>query len=76
LNDVIHPVMNCEVTNYSFRIFDRYGKLVFEGKQPQDAWNGHTNGKPMDIGVYFWVLQFKDQLGTEHLHKGDMTLLR
>lgn len=40
---IVVPKSN--LTSYVFRIFDRYGSLVFETENPDEGWNGRYQGK-------------------------------
>jgi gliding motility-associated-like protein len=79
LNDEFKLLIRCPVRNFYFRIFDRWGKPVFETDNQEAAWNGivQLNEAPSD--VYFWIADFSmdqnGQLVPFHL-KGDVTLLR
>jgi hypothetical protein len=64
-----------------FRVYDRWGALVFEGKNipfnaPNEGWDGTINGKNADTGVYVWYasVQFID--GVEQEYSGDITVIR
>ena len=64
-----------------FKIFSRWGELVFEDYnfQPNDpghSWNGLYKGAMMNPGVfaYFAEIQFID--GSKEIFKGDVTLMR
>ena len=65
----------------SFKIFDRWGALVFENAnfQPNDSnlgWDGTIKGKPLQSGVYVFtaeVLRVDGELDAIH---GEVTLLR
>jgi len=64
-----------------FRIFDRWGSLVFERKNilPNDAslgWDGKMLDKKLNPGVFAWVasVQFLD--GKKNILFGDVTLVR
>ena len=46
--------------SYEFRIFDRWGNLVFFSNQPGEAWDGNFNGKPAKQDVYVWRLIAQD----------------
>jgi len=52
---------------YSWTIYNRWGKKVFESIDSQEAWNGKNkfNGKDLADGVYFYELLFKDECVTE-----------
>ncbi len=66
-----------------FRIFDRWGNLVHteENLLPQvggtGSWDGSFNGRPLDPGVFVYVVQVRF-LGDNipKIRKGDITLLR
>ena len=61
--------------NY-FRIFNRWGKLIFETNNPTIGWDGKYNGREQDMDAYTYLLDyitFKD----EHVSKtGSVILLR
>ncbi|MCB9305463.1 MAG: gliding motility-associated C-terminal domain-containing protein [Lewinellaceae bacterium] len=63
-----------------FRIFDRWGSMVFEvpGFIPGDphGWDGTINGKPAQSGVYVWYAEFEFANGRSTLLSGDVTLFR
>jgi gliding motility-associated-like protein len=42
----------------TFQVFNRYGQLVYESKQAHIGWDGTMNGKPADIGAYFYQIKF------------------
>jgi gliding motility-associated-like protein len=76
LNDVfrgIHP--GIERTEF-FRIFNRYGKLVFQTNQPMRGWDGTFQGKPQENGVYVWIIKGFDKVGKVVEQRGTVTLLR
>lgn len=39
------------------KIFDRWGKMVFQDDNPQFLWNGKHNGKDVPEGTYYVMLQ-------------------
>ncbi len=63
------------------RIFDRWGGVVFEGKDmvPGDessGWDGKTRGKSCNSGVYMFVAEVETAFGEVLLFNGDILLLR
>lgn len=46
-----------------FKLFDRYGNLIFETLNPSINWNGTINGKPLNVDTYFWVASGTDNNG-------------
>ena len=45
------------VSAFVFRIFDRWGNLVFETNEPNFNWQGYFNGEPLKQDVYVFNLQ-------------------
>lgn len=76
LNDVLKPMIVGYRRVKLFRIYNRYGEVVFVSFDHYDAWDGSVNGKPCETGVYFYELYIEKIDGTETLLKGDITLLR
>lgn len=75
-NDLLRPIsIGYQTFNY-FRVFNRWGELVFETDQIGDGWNGKYRGLKADIGTYFWILDAVDKDGVPHQQKGDATLIR
>jgi gliding motility-associated-like protein len=68
------PVGMTEI-NY-FRVYNRYGQLVYSSTDSQKGWDGTINGKPQAAGTYVWMISGKDFLGKPHFEKGTVTLVR
>lgn len=64
-----------------FRVFDRWGELLYEGRDfqindPNTGWDGNFKGKPMPPGVYVWYLEVSFVDGTVQQYQGHTTLIR
>lgn len=59
-----------------FRVWDRWGKLVWEAKSLSDFWNGEQNGRPASAGTYVWVVEGTDYTGRKFSRQGTVTLIR
>jgi gliding motility-associated-like protein len=59
-----------------FRIYNRWGKLVFQSDSPDYGWDGTYGGQlqPMDVYAYTLEADFAD--GRHVSRKGDITLVR
>lgn len=77
-NDVFKPVslMNLKTEINYFRIFDRWGKLLFETNDLKNAWDGKHNGNHMNSGVYVYVIDIVCSDGSNRLVNGNVTLIR
>ena len=61
--------------NY-FKVFNKWGELVFETRKLNDGWNGKYNGQVQNTGSFVWVAEGKDINGNLILSKGMTTLIR
>lgn len=65
----------------SFRIFDRWGGLMFEEKdfppnESQYGWDGSFRGQQMDAGVYVYFVQLQLSNGNQEILEGSVALLK
>lgn len=76
LNDVF-KVANLKFEKLlEFRVFDRWGKLVFDTTDPEKGWDGTMNGKPVNLDVYYYQIRLGYADDYVETLKGDITLLR
>lgn len=62
--------------NY-FRIFDRWGKMVFSTTNVRDRWDGNIDGQPAPLGVYVWEIDAICGNTQDRFRKtGSVTLIR
>jgi gliding motility-associated-like protein len=59
-----------------FRVFDRWGRLMFETHSIGEGWDGTVNGKPADQATYVYVLRGICTNGDPVQKSGNVTLLR
>jgi gliding motility-associated-like protein len=74
-NDVLY-VRSTIVKDFVFRIFDRWGELVFESKSLHRGWDGTFREKLLDPDVYDYYVEGHCIDGQEFLIKGNVTLIR
>jgi gliding motility-associated-like protein len=78
-NDTFYPQgLGINPTNFSFRIFDRWGSVVYENNYYDESmgWDGTANGKELPMGVYVWIITTEDLEGETTEYKGHVTLIR
>ena len=46
-------------TNYSFKILNRWGMMLFESHQPVLGWDGKFQGEYVMSGAYVYVLEYE-----------------
>lgn len=81
LNDHIAPIA-FGVTKIDFRIYNRWGQMVFRSNDPQitylmnKGWNGTYKGKPQEMDTYAYTLHAVFNDGKETTKQGSITLIR
>ncbi len=63
INDkfVIKHNGDCELIEFDIKIFDRWGRLVYESEKSDEesAWDGTNQGNSVKEGVYMWKVYAK-----------------
>jgi len=59
-----------------FRVYNRWGQLVFSTNSLIEGWNGKINGIQQPAGTYIWMLKVVDLAGKIYEMKGISTLIR
>ncbi len=59
-----------------FRIFNRWGELMYSSLDFRHGWDGYYKGRPAAVDTYLWVLEGVDLYGKKIFKKGTVTLLR
>lgn len=76
LNDVFF-VRGTELSNIEqFRIYNRWGEMIFESPDINKGWDGTHNGVPVNSGVYVYYIEATCLNGQAALVKGNVTVLR
>jgi gliding motility-associated-like protein len=79
-NDVFRLVGITYQALKSFRVYNRFGEVVFDTKDITQGWDGTFRGELADIGVYQYLIYLIVPDGTpggkEKMLKGDVTLVR
>jgi gliding motility-associated-like protein len=80
-NDLFYPMGSGTSSIKSFRIFNRWGEMVFEknnfqANDPSAAWDGFYKGKPLTPDVYVYLIVVLCYNNNTLDLKGNVTLLR
>lgn len=77
LNDEFGIINEKGVELLDFKIYNRFGQLVFKAAGVYDAWDGNYELEPAEIGTYYYLIKYRcTYTGKEYLMKGDVTLVR
>ena len=74
--NAVIKVVGFGIVHMDWRIYNRWGQLIFESNDPYVGWDGTYRGtvQPMDVYAYTLEAQYSD--GTHATKKGDITLIR
>lgn len=77
LNDYLSPHNAIKADQLEFKIFNRWGQLVFKTANWMERWNGTIGGLPQPAGVYVWFLNYTIRgTGQKIFQKGTTMLIR
>ncbi len=76
-NDGFYPIHALKAMQLVFKVFNRYGQLIFISREWTKKWDGTYKGQPMPVGVYIWMLEYIDPAtGRQKTQKGTVSLIR
>jgi len=76
LNDVARPIiLGMRKLNF-FKIYNRWGTLVYQTSQLEEGWDGNFKGKPQDPGTFVWMAEGVTYDGELISKQGYVVLIR
>jgi gliding motility-associated-like protein len=75
-NDVLRALGPGVASVKLFRVFNRWGQMVFDTADPNFAWDGTFKGALLNPGVYVYYMDVECINGQRTIKKGDVTLLK
>ena len=64
------------IQNFNLKIYNRYGKVIFETSSIDEAWDGTVNNSIAQDGVYMYNIQVDYAQGEKLVENGSLILLR
>lgn len=58
-----------------FKIYNRFGQLVFSTSDIRKGWDGYYKGRLSDLGAYYWLISAVDLSNKPRQYKGDITIV-
>ncbi len=74
-NDVFHPFTKETPEEYTLKIFNKKGILIFESREIGIGWDGYYRQELQPRGVYIWKVRARFNDGSLVVKIGDVTLL-
>ena len=74
-NDVLYPLNAIKAEQLDFKVYNRWGQLLFQTNDWKKGWDGRYNGKLQASGSYVWVLQYKHRDTKEIVKKRGTSFL-
>lgn len=78
-NDGVNDLLVVEglaLDEIRFRVYNRYGILVFDTENQKNGWDGNYKGRPENPGVFTWTMEYKFNNDREGVLSGNTTLVR
>jgi gliding motility-associated-like protein len=75
-NDVLRPILHKIRELRYFRVYNRWGQLVFQTSEPGKGWDGVLNGKPQPTETFSWMFECIDVNGNTIKKSGRSILIR
>jgi gliding motility-associated-like protein len=76
INDIFRAIPVGIANTTSFRIFNRFGELVFETNKWLKGWEGTYKGKKQPSGTYVWIVTGTDRNFNKVTEQGTVNLIR
>lgn len=76
-NDYLYPNNAIKAENLEFKVYNRWGQLVFHSRDWTQKWDGRINGLLQGSGVFVWTLEYTHRDTKQRIfQKGTTTLIR
>lgn len=75
-NDVLRPILIGMKDLTYFRVYNRWGVLMFSTTEKGRGWDGRYNGKAQDPAAYVWMAEGVTYKGEKKTKKGSAILIR
>jgi gliding motility-associated-like protein len=70
-------IQGIDVYNFEFYIFNRWGEIIWESRDPDSSWDGTYNNQKVKAGTYVWKATAKDLINdNKYEFSGHINVLR
>lgn len=78
VNSALH-IFGAHYTNFEITIFNRWGEVIFNTKDPKNVWDGIYKLENMPIGTYPWIVTYEgdsEEYKGPYKKVGEVTIVR
>jgi gliding motility-associated-like protein len=77
LNDYLYPLNAYKAADLIFKVYNRFGQVLFSTTNWTNKWDGTFKGQGADPGTYVWILQYTNtDTGKRVEQRGSTILIR
>ncbi len=75
-NDWLFVIAGVDIASFDWKIYNRWGELMFSSTDPNVGWDGKFNGELVNAGVYTYTLKVNFVDGNQENRSGNVTVVR
>ncbi len=75
-NDLLKPILIGIRSLTAFRVYNRWGQMIYTTSEAGKGWDGTINGTPQPSGTFVYTAEGVDYLGNTLVRKGTVVLIR
>lgn len=76
LNDYLRPILLGVKELKSFKVFNRWGQVVYEMHGNERGWDGNVKGQVQSTSVYVWMMEAIGLDNRRYFQKGTVLLMK
>ena len=74
-NDYFRAFHSCDLESFEMTLVNRWGDIIFKSSDINIGWDGNYKSTQADIGIYIYMIKYKQNGHPALIIKGDVTLL-
>ena len=78
-NDGVNDIFNVKASGiemFNMKVFDRWGKIIFESNNIDDGWNGDITNYSDQSNIYIYFIELYDYNNKRWVYNGEIKLIR
>lgn len=75
-NDLFRPLLFGNVKHFQFKVYNRWGEIIFQTSEMQKGWDGKVKGLLQETGVYVWTCTYQMEGESRKQKKGSVMLIK